>query len=88
MSGKRIGGIACLVLAALLVVGAISSLTRADGPAVGDASGLGVSRAVGAFMPSLAVAILGLWLLKKPAPRDPARPGDAPEHGSKTGPGS
>jgi len=67
MTGKRIGGIVCLVLAAVFVVSAISSLSRSDVPALGDASGLGVSRAVGAFLPSLAVAALGLWLLKKPA---------------------
>ena len=75
MTGKRIGGIVCLFLAALFVVGAISALTRDDAPAVGDASGVGVSYAVGAFLPSLVFAILGLWLLKKPAPRDPADPG-------------
>jgi len=37
--------------------------------------GLGVSRAVGALLPSLALAILGLWLLKKPTP--PSRIGTA-----------
>jgi hypothetical protein len=79
MSGKRIGGVVCLVLAALLLVGAISSLSRGDGPELGDASGLGVSRAVGAFLPTLVALIVGLWLLKKPVPRDPAEPGDGPD---------
>ena len=64
MNWKRIGGIVCLVVAALLVVAAVSSLSRSDGPALNAASGLGVSRAVGAFLPSVVVGILGLWLLK------------------------
>ena len=79
MSGKRIVGVVCLVLAALLVVSAISSLSRGDGPALGDASGLGVSRAVGAFLPSLLALIVGLWLLKKPIPQGPAEPDAAPD---------
>jgi hypothetical protein len=83
MSGKRIGGIVCLVLTALLVGGGISSLSRGDGPALSNASGLGVSRAVGAFLPALAVLILGLWLLKKPAPRNTAEPRDAPDTGRR-----
>ena len=64
MSWKRIGGIVCLVIAALLVVAAVSSLTRGDGPALNAGSGLGVSHAVGAFLPAVVMAILGLWLLK------------------------
>jgi len=82
MSGKRIGGIVCLALAALLSVGAVSSLSRGDGPAINDAAGLGVSRAVGALLPSLAALIVGLWLLKKPVPREPTEPGAAPDRGS------
>ena len=74
MSGKRIVGVVCLVFAALLLVGAISSLSSGDGPALGDASGLGVSRAVGAFLPCLLVLIIGLWLLKRPVPKEPAAP--------------
>jgi hypothetical protein len=71
MTGKR-SAIVCLALAALLAVGAVSSLLRHDGPRLGDDSALGVSHAVGAFLPSLIALILGLWLLKKPAPKDPA----------------
>ena len=70
MSAKRIGGIVCLVFAAMLVVSAVRSLSRDDGPGLGDPSGLGVSRAVGAFLPSVVVLILGLWLFKKPGPSD------------------
>ena len=72
MSGKQIGGIVCLVVGAALVVGAIFSLSRGDGPELGDSSGLDVSRAVGAFLPSLVVLIVGLWLLQKPKPSDRA----------------
>src|SRR5262245_13642607 len=66
MSGKKITGILCLGLAMLLVISAIISLISGAGPALGDASGLGVSRAVGAFLPAAVALILGLWLLKKP----------------------
>jgi len=72
MSAKRIAGVVCLVLAALLVISAVMSLTRGNGPALGDASGLGVSRAVGAFLPSVIVLILGLWLFKTPGPSNRA----------------
>uniref|UniRef100_A0A7C4QMJ8 Uncharacterized protein n=1 Tax=Schlesneria paludicola TaxID=360056 RepID=A0A7C4QMJ8_9PLAN len=75
MSGKRIAGIVCLVFAALFLISGVSSMTRAEGPALGDPSGLGVSRAVGRFLPSLIIAIVGLWLLKKPVSRDAAKPG-------------
>jgi hypothetical protein len=65
MSGKRIGGIVCLVLAVLLAVSAIRSLSGGGGPALNDESGLGVSRAVGAFLPTIAALIIGLILLRK-----------------------
>ena len=86
MSGKRIGGIVCLVLAALLIVSAISSLSRGDGPALGNASGLGVSRAVGALLPSIVMLILGLWLFKKPAVGDSAESVAAVDRRRKAGP--
>lgn len=62
MSGKRIVGVVCLVLAALLVVGTIVSLVV----------GLGVSRAVAPFLNSLLALFVGLWLLKKPVPQESA----------------
>jgi hypothetical protein len=65
MNWKRTLGIACLVLAALGVVVGVRSMGRGEGPALGDASGLGVSHAVGTFMPALIALILGLWLLGK-----------------------
>jgi len=37
-----------------------------SGPSANHPSGLGVSFAVGAFLPALLVLILGLWLFKKP----------------------
>jgi hypothetical protein len=60
MNGKRIAGVVCLILGALLLVGAISSLTFGEGPGLTDPRGLGVSRAVGAFLPSLVALIVGL----------------------------
>ncbi len=68
MTGKRIGGVVCLMLSAGLLLGGVSSLTKGAGPAVNDESGVGVSRAVGAFLPFVVTLILGLWLIKKPEP--------------------
>lgn len=79
MSGKRIGGTVCLILAACLFLGAVNAIATGDGPALNDASGLGVSRAVGAFAPFMAALILGLWLIQKPRGRESAKPGDPPD---------
>lgn len=68
MSGKRIAGLVCILLAALLGLGAVASLSVGNGPAVNDGSGLGVSRAVGAFLPAFGMLILGVWLFQKPKP--------------------
>ena len=67
MTGKRIGGVVCLVLAVGFLLGGISSLSKGAGPGLNDESGVGVSRAVGAFLPFMVTLILGLWLIKKPA---------------------
>lgn len=75
MSGKRIGGIVCLVLACMFLLSGASSLTRGDGPAIGDRTGLGVSHAVGAFLPALVAAVVGLRLLQKPGRRNPGESG-------------
>jgi hypothetical protein len=53
-------GIACFLIAAGLLVRGIIVLTK--GPALTDASGLGVSHAVGAMLPALAATIFGLLL--------------------------
>lgn len=68
MTGKRIAGVLFLFAAAYFIVIAVLSLSAGDGPALGDPSGLGVSRAVGTFLPSIVTLIVGLWLLKKPGP--------------------
>ncbi len=60
--GRRIGGIVCVVLAAVLFVMAVGGLSR--GPDVTDSSGLGVSHAVGAFLPAMIALIVGVVLLK------------------------
>jgi hypothetical protein len=64
MSGKRIGGIVCCALGAWFLGSAV--VTVFSDPGVADPSGLGVSRAVGAFLPGLAALIVGLWLFEKP----------------------
>lgn len=65
MTGKRIGGVMCLVLAVVLLVGGIMRVTG-EGPAVADGSGLGVGYAVASFLPFLLALTVGLWLLQKP----------------------
>ena len=63
---KKVIGIGCIVLSALLVVAAVNSLNKPNHIAVTDQSGLGVSAAVGAFLPSFIAFIVGLSLLRKP----------------------
>jgi len=65
VSGNRTGAIASFVIAVLLLFSAIRTLSRPDTPSLTDSSGLGVSRAVGAFLPSMGALILGAWLLSK-----------------------
>lgn len=60
MTGKQVGGLVCLLLSGLLAVGAVSSITGGDGPAVGDKTGLGVSRVIGAFLPMVLMLVIGL----------------------------
>jgi hypothetical protein len=64
MGIKRILGIVCLAIAAGLLVMGIITVSR--GPGIANPSGLGISHAVGAFLPAFLVLILGLWLFKKP----------------------
>jgi hypothetical protein len=63
MGGKRIAGIVCFFLAAGLLISGVLNIMR--GPEVTDASGVGVSDAVGAMLPSIAITIVGLLLFKK-----------------------
>lgn len=66
MSGRRIGGILCFILAAASLVSGINVVSRGIG--LTNASGLGVSRAVGAFLPCLLLLAVGLRLFQKPGP--------------------
>jgi hypothetical protein len=68
VSGNRAGAIASFVIAVLLCFSAIRTLSHRDAPSLSDSSGLGVSRAVGAFLPSIGALILGVWLLSKRPP--------------------
>ena len=67
---KRLCGIICLGLTPMLVLAAISSLSRKDSLSVTNETGLGGSQMVGAFLPVMIFLILGLWLLQKPKPKD------------------
>lgn len=66
MSGKRNGGIVCFVLAVAFFVSGVNNTSR--DPGLADPSGLGVSRAVGSFLPSLVALAVGLWLFQRPRP--------------------
>jgi len=66
MTNRQKNGIGCFVLALVLAGVAINNSFISPTVPVGDASGLGVSRLVGAFLPSLAFLALGLWLFQKP----------------------
>lgn len=65
MNGKQIGGIACLLLSVLFLIVGIKYIVQGTGPDIADESGVGVSYAVGAFLPCVLFAALGLWLLQK-----------------------
>jgi hypothetical protein len=65
MSGKQVGGIVCLVLAAALLISGINSIMgRAD---LADPSGVGASFVVGAILPSVLALIVGLVLFRRPS---------------------
>ncbi|QDT10545.1 hypothetical protein [Planctomycetes bacterium K23_9] len=66
MTNRQKNGIGCLLLAAVLSCVAINNVIISPAIPVGDASGLGVSRLVGAFLPPLVLLTLGLWLFQKP----------------------
>ena len=70
MTGVRVAGALCLVMAAVLVVGAIRSISTGEGLRIGDPSGLGVGRAVELFLPLLVALIVGVWLLVRSTNRD------------------
>lgn len=65
MNLSKASGIGCLVLAALLFASAINNTVLAPKIPINDASGLGVSRLVGAFLPGLICLTLGIWLIQK-----------------------
>lgn len=70
MSGKRIAGFVFLVLAVLFLFSGIRVITSGQGPSLTNSTGLGVSHAVGAMMPSMLMLIISLALLKKPKSSD------------------
>lgn len=65
MTQSKTVGIACLILAALLAASAVNATFISPSVSVGDASGLGVSRMVGAFLPSLICLAIAAWFLRK-----------------------
>ncbi len=65
MTNRQRLGIGCFVFAALLAGVAINNTFISPKIPVGDASGLGVSRLVGAFLPSVLVLAVGLSFFQK-----------------------
>ncbi len=63
MSAKRIGWIFCFILVLFYAFKGARILSIYGG--ISDPSGLGPARAVGAFLPSFVLLIVGLWLFKK-----------------------
>jgi hypothetical protein len=63
MTGKQWCGVVCCLRALGLAIYGVQTLS--NGPEITDPSGLGVSHAVGSFLPALFVLILGVWLLRK-----------------------
>ena len=66
MTSRQKNGIGCFVLAAVLAGVAVNNTFISPTIPVGDESGLGVSRLVGAFLPAVAMLAVGLWLFQKP----------------------
>ncbi len=66
MTNRQKNGFGCLVIAALLAAVAVKNSFITPSIPVGDASGLGASRLVGAFLPAILLFALGLWLFQKP----------------------
>lgn len=66
MTNRQKNGIGCFILALVLTGAAINNTFVSPAVPAGDASGLGVSRLVGAFLPAVALFGLGLWLFQKP----------------------
>jgi hypothetical protein len=69
MTVRKKIGIGCFVIAALLAGVAAKNTFITPTIPVGDVSGLGVSRLVGAFFPALVLFILGLALFQEPKPK-------------------
>ena len=66
MTNRQKNGIGCLLIALLLFGIAIKNTFVTPAIPVGDPSGLGASRMVGAFLPSILLLALGIWLFQKP----------------------
>lgn len=66
MTGTQLVGIACIVLSVALLASGIHAVWR--GPGLMDPSGLGVSHAVGAFLPAAMALVIGLWFFRKQKP--------------------
>ena len=65
MNVKQICGIVCCVVALMLFAAEVISMINQPGSGLTDASGLGISRAVGALLPGTIALIVGVWLLGK-----------------------
>ncbi|MDG2219875.1 MAG: hypothetical protein P8L85_00740 [Rubripirellula sp.] len=66
MNNRKKNGIGCIILAVVLSGIAINNTFVSPAIQVGDTSGLGVSRLVGAFLPAALALAAGLKFLQRP----------------------
>lgn len=66
LTNRQKNGIGCFILAALAAGVAINNSFVTPTIPVGEASGVGISRLIGNFIPAIALLILGLWFFQKP----------------------
>lgn len=65
MNHRQKSGIGCFVLAVAFVGIAIKNTFVSPTVPLTDASGLGVSRLVGAFLPAIVALAVGVWLFQR-----------------------
>ena len=70
MSGRQMWGYVCLLFAVALFLSGVLNILEGKGPSLVDSSGVGVSYAVGAFLPSVVVLIIGLKLISQAKEED------------------
>ncbi|MDA9857133.1 MAG: hypothetical protein ACPGLY_14870 [Rubripirellula sp.] len=66
MNNRQKNGLVCIFISVVLAGIAVNNTFISPDVPVTDASGLGVSRMVGAFLPAVLVMAAGFYFLQKP----------------------